>query len=162
MFAFFWAERLAVREGSLDVVQPAAGFGEVCKAFAVKGGFERSTVGVAAEDDVLYLQDFYGIFDGGRDAVYVIAADGNDVADAAGEEEISGAGLEDQVGDDAGVRAGDEEPLGGLHLGEEMVLGSLLREDVAEKAAVAFDEGFDMRLFWIARFVHNLRLPWIA
>ena len=86
VFSFFGAERLAVAEGSFDVVQPAAGFGEFFKAFAVESGFERATVGVSAEDDVLYLEDFYGVFDGGGDAIDVIAADGNDVADATGEE----------------------------------------------------------------------------
>ena len=46
---------MAVGEGALYVLQPAAGFGEFFEAFAVEGGFEGAAVGMAAEDDVLYL-----------------------------------------------------------------------------------------------------------
>ena len=44
MFAFFGAERLAVAECSLDVLQPAAGFGELLQAFTLQGGFHGSAV----------------------------------------------------------------------------------------------------------------------
>ena len=158
VFALFGAEGLAVSEGSFDVVQPATRLGEVLEALAVEGGLEGAAVGVAAEDDVLYLQGFYGVFDGGGDAVDFVAAYGDYIANAAGEEEVAGAGLEDEVGDDAGVRTGDEQPLGGLHLGEQVELGFLVREDVAVEAAVAFHEGFDM----VNGFVGHSSLPWIA
>jgi hypothetical protein len=95
---------------------------------AVEGGFEGAAVGVAADDGVFYVQDFDGVLDGGgaRRRRRLPAGDGDDVAGVAGDEEVAGAGLEDEVGDDAGVRAGDEEPLGGLHLGEQVELRLLL------------------------------------
>ena len=153
---------LAVRECALDVLEPAAGFGQVFKAFAVDGGFERSAVGVAAYDGVLYMQDVDGVLDGGGGAIDIVAGDGNDVAGVAADEEVAGAGLENEVGDDAGIRTGDEEILRRLRLGEEMVLRLLVREYVAMKALVAFDEGVDSPLLGIDRFIHNSDLPWIA
>ena len=140
MFAVGWIERLAVGEGSLDVVQPAAGFRELFETFAIQCSFEGAAVGVAAEDDVSYLKDFYGVFDGGGDAVDVIAADGNHVADAAGEEQVSGAGLKDEVWDDAGVRTGDEKTLRGLHFGEQVEIGALGGKDVPVKTLVTFNQ----------------------
>jgi hypothetical protein len=140
VLALFWAKWLAMAERALDVMQPAACFGQFSEALAVEGGFEGSAIGVAAEDDVLYLEDFDGVFDGGGDAVDVVAADGNYVADAAGEEEISGAGLEDEVGDDAGIRTGDKEVFRSLHLGQEMKLLPLGWKNFTVKALVALDQ----------------------
>ena len=124
MFAFFGAQGLAVAEGSLDMLEPTAGLRQLFEAFAVEGSFERAAVGVAAEDGVLYVEDFNGVLDGGSDAVHVGGAvgDWDDVAGVAGDKEVSGAGLKDEVGDDAGVGTGDEKPLRGLRLGEQMEL----------------------------------------
>jgi len=159
VFAVFGVEGLLVGEGALNVLEPSAGFGKPGWVGAVEGGFERSAIGMAADDGVLYVEDFDGVLDGGGSAVDVGSGDRDDVACVAADEEISGTGLEDEVGDDAGVRTGDEEPFGGLHLGEEMELGFFVREDVAEKAAVAFDEGFDV----VDRFVgHVLSLGFCA
>jgi hypothetical protein len=47
-------------------------------------------------------------------------------------------GLENQVGQDARVRTGDEEPLRSLHLGKEMEVIALLGEDFVVKAPVPF------------------------
>ena len=151
VFAVGGVERLAVREGALDVLEPAAGFGQVFEALAIDGRFERAAVGVAADDGVLYVQDLDGVLDGGGGPIDVVAGDGYDVAGVAADEEVAGAGLEDEVGDDAGVRAGDEEPLGSLNFGEQVELGLFLRKDVAVKALVAFNEGLDM----VDRFVHD-------
>jgi hypothetical protein len=162
MLAFFGAGGLAMGEGSLDVVQPAAGFGQILEALAVEGGFEGSAVGVAAEDDVLDLEDVYGVLDGGRDAVDVAGRDGNDVADAAADEEVAGFGLEDQVGENAGVRAGDEEPLGGLGLGEQVKMVALEGEDFGAEALVSCEQpGHFVRLVCLVQLVHPMRrLHW--
>ncbi len=137
-------EGLLVAEGALDVLEPAAGFGEFGWVGAGEGGFECSAVGVAADDGVFYVEDFDGVLDGGSAAIDVGPRNGDDVACVAGDEEVSRAGLEDEIGDDAGVRTGDEEPFGGLHLGEQVILRLLLGKDVAMKAPVTFDEGFDV------------------
>jgi len=160
VFAVGGVEGLAVGEGAFDVFEPAAGFGEIFQALAVDGGFERTAVGVAADDGVFDVEDFDGVLDGGGAAVNVGSGDGDDVAGVAGNEEVAGTGLKDEVGDDAGVGAGDEEPLGGLRLGEQVVLRSFLRKDVAMKALVAFDEGFDVLLVGIARYIGHDCAPW--
>lgn len=139
MFAVGGVEGLLVAECALDVLEPAAGFGELGGVGAVEGGFECSAVGVAADDGVLNVEDFYGVLDGGGGAVDICSGDGDDVAGVAADEEVSGAGLEDEIGDDAGVRAGDEEVLGGLAVGEQVELRLLAGEDVLVKAFVAFD-----------------------
>jgi hypothetical protein len=164
VFAVGGVERLAVGEGSLDVVEPLAGFGKFFQALAVDGGLERAAVGVTAEDGVLDLEDFDGVLDRGGDAVYVGFAigDGDDVAGVAGDEEVAWTGLEDEVWDYARVRARDEEILRGLAVREQLELVALAGEDFAVKALVAFDEGFDR----IDRFVRHVvclgLLPWIA
>ena len=142
MVAFFGAGWGAVREGALDVMEPAAGFGEVFEAFAVEGCFEGSAIGVAAEDGVFDFEDFDGVLDGGGDSVDVAAADGDDVAGVAGDEEVAGPGLQDEVRDDAGVGAGDEEPLRSLHLGEEMELFALTGKYVGVEFAMTGDKFF--------------------
>ena len=140
MVAVGGVEGLAMGECTFDVLEPAAGFGEGAQGFAVERGFEGATVGVAAEDGVLHFEDVDGVFDGGGAAVYVSACDGNNVAGIAGDEEVAGPGLEDQVGDDAGVRAGDEEVLRGLALGEEMELVAFAGEYLVVKAFVSFEQ----------------------
>jgi hypothetical protein len=140
LIALFRAQRLAVGEGSLDVVQPAAGFGKIFQALRIQCGLERAAVGVAAEDGVTDLEDFDGVFDGGGDAVDFIAGDGDDVTGVAGDEEVAGLGLEDEVGDDAGVRTGDEEVLGRLRLGEEVEVVALFGEDFFVKAPVSLNQ----------------------
>ena len=94
---------------------------------------------MAAEDGVFHLEDFDGVFDGGGAAVYVIAGDGDDVARVAGDEKVAGLGLENEIGDDARVGAGDEEILRRLAVGEQMKLIPLMGEDFVVKAPVSFD-----------------------
>ena len=140
MFAIGWVEGLAVGEGSLDVVQPATGFGEFFEALAVQGSFEGATIGVAAKNGVLHVEDFDGVFDGGCAAIHVRSSNGDDIAGVASDEEVTGAGLQDEVGDDAGVRAGDEEVFRGLHLGQQMKIGAFGGKDVLMKPLVAFNQ----------------------
>ncbi len=140
VFAFFWTERLPVGEGAFDMMQPAAGFGQLFQALAVERSLERAAVGVAAEDDVLYLQYFDCVLDGCGDAVDIIAAYGDDVADAARKKEITGTGLEDEVRQNARVGASDEEPLRVLHLGQQMKLLSLAGKAFAMKALMPFNQ----------------------
>ena len=140
VFAFVGTEGLAVGEGAFDVAEPAAGLGEVFEAFAVESGLEGSAVGVTAEDGVLYFEDFDGVLDGGGDAIDFGAGDGDDVAGVAGDEEVAGLGLEDEVGNDAGVRAGDEQPLGVLDFSEEVEMALLAGEDFVVEALMSFDE----------------------
>jgi len=116
-----------VGEGAFDVMQPAAGLGQFFQAFAVERCLESAAVGVAAEDDVLYLQHFDCVLDGCGDAVDIIAAYGDDVADAARKKEITGTGLEDEVRQNARVGASDEQGDGSLTVlqaAKERLLGA--------------------------------------
>jgi len=133
-------ERLAIEEGGLDMLEPAAGLGQIHQAGVVDGGLQRATVGVAAEDGVLHLQDFDGVFDGRRAAVHIIGGGGHDVAGVAGDEQIAGPGAEKEIGDDARVRAGDEEKLRRLRLGQKMKLIAAEREDLLVKMLVSCDQ----------------------
>ncbi len=133
-------EGLPVLEGGFNVIEPASRLGEIDELCAVEGGLHGAAVGVSADDGVAHVEDFNGVLDGGGNAVDVVAGDGDDVADAAGDEEIAGIGAEDEVGHDAGVGAGDEEPCGSLAFSKEMEVTFPGGEDIGEKPFVSFDE----------------------
>ena len=107
-----------------------------------KDGFDGAAVGVTANDDVADVEDFDGVFDSGGNAAWHLALRRNDVAHGAAEEHVAGLGLEDQVGNDARVGAGDEEDVGLLAVGEKVKLILPLREDVAAEAGIALEETF--------------------
>ena len=67
-------------------------------------------VGVAAHDDVRHAEDLDRVLDRGRGPAGHRHVR-NDVAHVANDEEIAGLGARDEIGDDARVRAGDEERL---------------------------------------------------
>ena len=142
VFAFFGAGGLLVGKGAFDVIEPAAGARQIFEAFLVEGGFEGAAVGVAAEDDVADVEHFDGVLDGGGDAVVAFAGGGDNVAGVAGDEEVAGIGTEDEVGDDAGVGAGDEEPAGALAVGEQLVLLPADGEDLVEEVLMALKKLF--------------------
>jgi len=88
------------------------------------------------------VEDFDSVFDSGGNAAWHLALRRNDVAHGAAEEHVAGLGLEDQVGNDARVGAGDEEDVGLLAVGEKVKLILPLREDVAAEAGIALEETF--------------------
>ncbi len=95
---------------------------------------------MAADDDVPHVQDLDGVLDGGRDAAGHGAVGRDNIADGAAQEHVAGLGLENQIGDDARVGAGDEEHVGLLALCEEAEAVAMLRKDVATEAGVALKE----------------------
>src|ERR1700676_2694326 len=101
-------ERLAMAECGLDVAQPAARFRQGFETLPMQRGLHGAAVGVAADNGFLYLENFDGIFNRGGSAVDVVATYRNDIAGVARNEEVAGTGAEDQIGNDAGVGAGDE------------------------------------------------------
>ena len=102
--AVCWVEGLAIFEGVFDVGEPEFGLGEGFEGYVVNGGFKRAAIGVAAEDDVADFENFNGVLDGCGDAVVgVVGFGGDDVTGVAGDEEIAGFGLQDEIGDDAGI-----------------------------------------------------------
>ena len=89
-FSVGGVEGLAMVEGRLDMLEPAAGLGQACEGLAVYGSLERASIRVAAEDGMADLEDFDSIFNGCRHTVHVRAGDGDDVAGVAGDEEVAG------------------------------------------------------------------------
>jgi hypothetical protein len=104
---------------------------------------------VTADDDVLDAKGEHGVLDGGRDAAMHLAVGGHDVACVPADEEIAGVALQDHVGHDAGVRAGDEECGGFLVVGQVLEQSGTLGEHVGAKARISFKES----LHGLPRFV---------
>src|SRR5215469_2217330 len=84
--------RLAMAEGGLYVVQPAARLGQMLEPLAIEGGFHGAAVGVAAKDRVLNFENFDSVFDGGGGAVDIGGRNGHYVAGVPGNEQIAWAG----------------------------------------------------------------------
>ena len=89
---------------------------------------------------MLDVEDSDGVLDGGGDAAGHGSVGRDDVADGAAEEHVAGLGLEDEVRDDAGVGAGDEEDVGFLEFSEEMEVVFESWEDFAAEFGVAGEE----------------------
>lgn len=99
--------------------EPVGDGGEFFDRFGGEDALHGAAIGVAADDDVGDLEDGDGVFDGGRDAAHGgFVVDGGYVAGVAFDEEFAWAGVGDEVGDDAGVRAGDHEGVGLLAFSE--------------------------------------------
>ncbi len=133
--------------GWFNVAEPLSGEGQARQVAGGAGvggigqnGLDRSAIGVATDDDVVDVEDFDGVLDGGGDAAGHGAVGGDDIAGGAAEEHVAGLGLEDEVGDDAGVGAGDEEGVRLLHVGQEMELVLHGGEDFAAELFVAGEE----------------------
>jgi hypothetical protein len=130
--------------GWFDVAEPARGerqAGDFAAGREVRGigqdGLDGSAIGVAADDDVLDVEDFDRILDGGGDSARHGAVRRDDVARGAAQEHVSGLSLKDESGYDAGIGAGDEEDIGLLHVGKKMELVLHAGEDFAEELLVA-------------------------
>ena len=139
--------------GGLDVAEPFGGERQAAEVAAHGGiagigrqnGFDGSAVGVAADDDVADAENFDCVFDGRGNAASHGALRRNDVAGGAAEEHVAGLGLEDEVGDDARVGAGNEEDVGLLDVGEEVEVVLHAGEDIAAEAGVALEKMFHGR-----------------
>ncbi len=79
-------------------------------------GVNGAALGVAADDDVVHAQIIHGKFDGGGGGVGIAGGAGgrNDVADVFDDKQIAGFAVGDELGEDAGIRAGDEKGVGVL------------------------------------------------
>ncbi|MNP41737.1 hypothetical protein D3C76_1354530 [compost metagenome] len=99
-----------------------------------------ATVGVAADDDVVYAQCQHGVFDGAGNAAVHLAIRRYHVTDVTGHEQVARRTLGDQLGDDARVGAGDEHGTRGLRGGELLEQLLLLGEYVMVKTQEAVDD----------------------
>lgn len=99
------------------------------KRLSEQGG-HRAALGVATNNDVAHPQGLDGELDRGRGGISG-AGDGrgrDDVPDVFDYEQIAGFALRDEFGEDAGIRAGDEE---------SMWILSFARETLKERAVIA-------------------------
>jgi len=140
--------RRKVIPGGLDVAEPFGGQREAGQVAADAGvvrvgrkdSFDGAAVGVAANDNVTDVEDFDGVLDGGGDAAGHGAVGRDDVANDAAEEHVAGLGLEDEVGHDAGVGAGDEQNVRVLAVGEEMEAVFMGGEGLGAEFSIAGEE----------------------
>jgi hypothetical protein len=115
-------------------------------------GSDRAAVAVAADDDVLHREHECRELDSGRRAVEAgIGSERRDeVADVADDEEVSRKGARQEVGDDAGVRAADEQGAWALSFSDEaLVVLTEAREGLASETSKAFHELLRHRLFFL-------------
>src|SRR5690606_29238392 len=84
--------------GYFRMLQPGFYRGHTFQLGRVQHGFHRAAIGMTTDDDVLDAQRYYRIFDGGGDATHHLAVGGDDVADVAGDEQITGRTLGNQFG----------------------------------------------------------------
>ena len=112
-------------------------------ALRLEQGADGAAVAVAADDDVLHLEDHRGELDAGRDAVEA-AADlerRHQVADVADDEQVAGQRAGQQVGDDAGVGAADEQRVRALaFVDQALVVLTELREGFPPETLKTLDE----------------------
>lgn len=105
---------------------------DVSVGFAMERGLHRAAAGMAKYDDEGRFQMGYGIFDGAE----LVGVD-HVSSDADGEKLTKTTG-EDDFGDDAGVRAGDDHSAGRLPSGQGE---TFLRGDVSDKSTALYIRG---------------------
>ena len=94
---------IKVFPGTIEILEPHTGMRKGGKGLLVERGLNGATIGVPADDDVFYFEDFHGIFNGGSDASRKFAARRHDVSDIAADKEVAGLSLKDEVGYDPGI-----------------------------------------------------------
>ena len=105
---------------------------DVSVGFAMERGLHGAAAGMAKDDDEGRLQMGYGIFDGAE----LVGVD-HISSDADGEKLTKTTG-EDDFGDDAGVRTGDDHSAGRLPSGQGE---TFLRGDVSGKSTALYIRG---------------------
>ena len=128
----------------LDQGDPAAD--EVARGERIgaePGGLDAAAGGVAQHDDVLHLEGLHRELDrrGGAVIAAVVLGRRHDVGHVADGEDLAGARIEDHLGRDAAVAAADQQHVRILALvAQRLVLAPLVRQPLAEEAAVAFGQ----------------------
>ena len=97
---------------------------------------------MAADDDVVHAQRQHSVFDGGGDATVHLPVGRHHVADVAGDEQVAGGTLGDQLGNDARIRAGDEHRPRPLAIGELLEQRLLLGKDLPAEMLESIDNPF--------------------
>ena len=103
-------------------------------------GANDAAVGVSAYDEMADAQHLNRVFDGGRDAARGLSGARNDIAGVAADEEVAGLRLQNEIGHDSRVSAGDEENIGRLAVGEQMELVTANGEGLGQKSFVSLDQ----------------------
>lgn len=99
---------------------------------AVVGGADRAAVAVATDHDALHLQAEHGELDRGHGAVQTVrlVIGRHQRADVAHKEELARSGAGEQVGHEARVGTADEQRLGVLALGHQVLEALLVAREV--------------------------------
>src|SRR5690606_1075949 len=128
---------IAVGVAALDHVtdplrlrEPALDEGQARHPLGVHDCVDGSALGVTADDDVLNVEDLDRVLDCGGGAPREAEAR-DDVAYVSDDEQLTRRGRGDEVRYDAGVAAGDEEGLGALARGGELLEELAMRGEVS-------------------------------
>ena len=128
-------------------------------ALVAAEGVDAAAGGMSEDDDVLDLQRPDGELDGGRGAVVVGVGlvGGHEVRDVADHDHLPGIGVEDDLGRDAAVHAGDHQDARVLPgLGELGVVVALAPEARVAEAPVALHEAGGQGGGWLRLAGHVL------
>ncbi|SPO56150.1 protein of unknown function [Pseudomonas sp. JV551A1] len=128
--------------GRVGVPQPTGHGGHVIQALACGNGGHRTTVGVAADHDVCNVKSSDRVFDRGRNATWLWPIRRHDIAGVADDKQIAGLALGDQFRHQSAVRAGDEERLWRLLIGQILEQFDPLRKGVLLKLQKSVDDRF--------------------
>jgi hypothetical protein len=107
--------------------------------FGLEQSLHGAAVRVAANYDVIDLQHSNGVLDSAGNGV-TQAVNRHDVAGVSADEQISGAGLHNQVEGDTGIRAADEKGIGTLSSREALEQIAVVRENVSLKPLNSFND----------------------
>ena len=92
---------------------------------------------------IYIYENTYRVFDGSRNAAYLIGIRRHDVSDHAANKKLAGPGLRQQAGINPGIRAGDEKRVRPLPVCQLLEKILVLRENVFLKSGNASQEFFD-------------------
>ncbi len=95
--------------GARGIVEPALDGRQALQLLGMQQRLHRAAVRMAADDDVLHVEGGDRVFDRRGDATIDVAVRRRDVAGVAADEQVARLGLNDQVGHDTRIRAGDQQ-----------------------------------------------------
>ena len=138
------AARLNDAQSRVRVLEPGVHGGHGGELIAMQQAFHGAAISVPADNDLTDLECLDSVLNNSRDAAEHLAVCGHEVADVAGDEEITWAGLGYEFGVDAGVGASDEEGVRPLRLTSgTLVTFAILGIDFAAEAAYTVEESFE-------------------
>jgi hypothetical protein len=108
------------------IPEPGRHGGHLRNAFRPQQCLHRATIGVTADDDILYLKACHCVLDHGGHSTQHLSISRNQVPDVSRNEEISRTGMRQKFRIDAGIGARNEQGIRVLSLTYRLFVNSLL------------------------------------